>query len=59
MGSCMPEQHDHISRRTFLSANATLLAGFGLGMALPGAAQASTRPGASGTAAGAWLSTGR
>src|SRR5579875_3691038 len=43
----MPEQHDHLSRRTFLSANVTLLAGFGLSRALPGTAPASrarTRP---------------
>ena len=46
----MPEQHDHISRRTFLSANAKLLAGFGLSMALPGAAQASTAQASTGQA---------
>lgn len=51
----MPEQHDHMSRRTFLSANATLLAGFGLSIALPGTAQASARPGTSGPAAAADL----
>ena len=37
----MPEQYDHMSRRRFLSANATLLGGFGLAMAFPPAAQAS------------------
>ncbi|HTU06395.1 MAG TPA: discoidin domain-containing protein, partial [Trebonia sp.] len=41
----MPEQRDLLSRRAFLSANAILLAGFGLGR--PGAALASTRPAAS------------
>ena len=45
----MPEQRDFLSRRTFLSANAVLLAGFGLSR--PGTALASTRPAASGSAA--------
>ena len=41
----MPEQRDLVSRRAFLSANAILLAGFGLGRR--GAPLASTRPAAS------------
>ena len=44
----MPEQHDQVSRRTFLSANAALLAGFGLSSALASPALASTRSGPSG-----------
>jgi len=48
----MPEQHDQVSRRTFLSANAVLLAGFGLSGALAAPALASARPGRSGSAAG-------
>jgi hypothetical protein len=52
----MPEQNDGVSRRAFLSANATLLAGFGLSKALPGTKLAGTalagpRSGASGPAA--------
>jgi hypothetical protein len=50
----MPEQRYPMSRRAFLSANATLLAGFGLSQLLPGraeAAQAATRPAASGPTA--------
>ncbi|WP_328580627.1 discoidin domain-containing protein [Streptomyces sp. NBC_00370] len=38
----MPEQHPDTSRRTFLRANATLLAGFGLSAALPAAAAYAT-----------------
>jgi hypothetical protein len=37
----MPEQHDHMSRRRFLSANATLLGGFALAGPLPRTAPAS------------------
>jgi hypothetical protein len=37
----MPEQHNHMSRRRFLSANATLLGGFGLVGSLAQAAPAS------------------
>ncbi|HYZ56679.1 MAG TPA: discoidin domain-containing protein, partial [Streptosporangiaceae bacterium] len=37
----MPEQHDRMSRRRFLSANATLLGGFGLVRAFPQTAPAS------------------
>ncbi|MGH3171752.1 MAG: discoidin domain-containing protein, partial [Trebonia sp.] len=49
----MPEQRNRISRRAFLTANATLLAGFGVsqavfGEALSGRALASTRSPASG-----------
>ncbi len=51
----MPQQHDGVSRRTFLSANATLLAGFALSKARPGTPVAGTtlasKPGASGPAA--------
>ena len=47
----MPEQHDQVSRRTFLSANAALLAGFGLSSALASPALAGTRSGPSGPAA--------
>jgi hypothetical protein len=38
----MPEQHNHMTRRRFLSVNATLLGGFGLAAAFPQAATAST-----------------
>ncbi|HEY3716279.1 MAG TPA: discoidin domain-containing protein [Jatrophihabitantaceae bacterium] len=37
----MPANHDALSRRTFLSAGATVLATFGVGAALPGKARAS------------------
>jgi hypothetical protein len=49
----MPEQRDFLSRRAFLSANAVLLAGFGLSRS--GTALASTRPAVSGSAAPADL----
>ena len=48
----MPEQPKRVSRRAFLSGNATLLAGFGLNAALPGPVLASTRAARSAPAAG-------
>ena len=45
----MPEQQ-HVSRRTFLSSNAVLLAGYGLTRTLPGRARTATPEASAGTA---------